>query len=153
MAPTNAKASLEDRLARIPQHPQIRFQMDTRRLMIFVDFASSGPHPGEETVDHLLEMTEILPKYARDTRIVTILIFLKARGKDTLRLNQARRIVVERVVEEINNFSNLTKVTVCLSFVSTIYWDQAVGLSLLSTASGIQLQLPPFLALAITNSK
>ncbi|CAD6439869.1 dab76abb-4b9d-409d-9856-d6222893f30a [Sclerotinia trifoliorum] len=128
MVPNDNTTSETDRFAHIPTHRYIKFFPDRNKLTVTLNFMSHGPHPSEETLDHLLEMINILPLYARETNILYLSIFFRPRDKDDLRLTPARHLVIGRVVEEINEFPYLTKFRVCLR-VDRFHWDQVADLA------------------------
>ncbi|KAF7874847.1 hypothetical protein EAF04_002021 [Stromatinia cepivora] len=128
IVPSDKTTSEADRFAHIPTHRFIKFFPDEGKLRVILDFLSPGPHPDEGTVDHLLKMINILPQYAKDTNILFLGIFFRPRDKDDLRLTQARHLIIDRIVEEINEFPNLTKFRACLC-VYRFHWDQAADLT------------------------
>lgn len=122
-APTDETTSMRKRAATITPHQLISFSPESGRLIIKVDFMSPGPVPNQDSVDHLLDMINTLPQYAYATRSVSLGIIFKYRNLDDLGFNQARHLVIARIVEEINSFQSLMALRV-LILVGRFHWDQ-----------------------------
>ncbi|EDN91057.1 predicted protein [Sclerotinia sclerotiorum 1980 UF-70] len=146
MVPNDNTTSEADRLAHIPKNQYINFFPDRNKLTVTLNFLSRGPNPDGETLDHLLEMINILPLYARETNILYLSLFFRPRNEDDLRLTQARHLVIDRVVEEINEFPYLTKFRACLR-VDRFHWDQVADLA--SALYGIHISCPALLLIDV----
>lgn len=123
--PENRIPSMAERIALIPPHQSIHFRLEDSKLLIVVDFVPTGPSP-EASADHLLDMINILPHYALEASKVSVGFIFNSRELDDLSFNQARHLVIARIVEEVNQFQNLMVLRI-LIMVRKFHWDQILG--------------------------
>ncbi|QSZ35026.1 hypothetical protein DSL72_007888 [Monilinia vaccinii-corymbosi] len=123
IAPGDEITSRAETVELIPPNQLVSFRPESGSLVVKVDFYSPGPSPEPDSVDHLLGMINTLPQYAFEARVVHLGIIFKYRRKDDLGFNQARHLVISRLVEEINEFQNITSLRVSV-VVGRIHLDQ-----------------------------